>query len=134
MSGQEYRDFSANDVFLSVQVEGDEGIVNYKEIVKIEGVDCIQPGRNDISSALGMPGQQYHPKVLEMEDRIVDAAIEAGKQVALVYPAPEEHLERVSNLIQRGVRILTVDHDYSAMRRFYTNALGRLRPIAEQQG
>ena len=52
---------------------------------------------------------------------------------ALVYPATEEHLERVSNLIQRGVRILTVDHDYSAMRRFYTNALGRLRPIAEKQ-
>jgi 4-hydroxy-2-oxoheptanedioate aldolase len=134
MSGKEYLDWSANEVFLSVQVEGDEGIVNYREIVKVEGVDCIQTGRNDIASALGMVGQEYHPKVLELEDRIVDAAIEAGKQVALVYPATEEHLERVSSLIQRGVRILTVDHDYSAMRCFYTNALGRLRPIAEKQG
>ena len=42
-------DWSANEVFLSVQVEGDEGIVNYKDIVKIEGVDRIQDGRNDIA-------------------------------------------------------------------------------------
>ena len=30
--------------------------------------------------------------------------------------------------------VLTVDHDYSAMRHFYTDALGRLRPLAEKQG
>ena len=134
MSGQEYREFSANEVLLSVQVEGDEGIVNYKEIVKIEGVDCIQTGRNDISSALGIPGQEFDPRVIDMEDRIVGAALEAGKQVALVYPSTDEHLERVTNLIRRGVRILTVDHDYSAMRHFYTHALGRLRPLAEKNG
>ena len=76
MSGQEYRDFSANDVFLSVQVEGDEGIVNYKEIVKVEGLDCIQTSRNDISSALGIP-----PGVRSASHRhggrIVGAALEA---------------------------------------------------------
>ena len=131
MSGQEYRDFSANDVFLSVQVEGDEGIVNYKEIVKVEGLDCIQTGRNDISSALGIPGQEFDPRVIDMEDRIVGAALEAGKQVALTYPGTAEYDERIGRLIEMGVRIFSVDQDFSAMRRYYVQALSRLRTATE---
>jgi 2-keto-3-deoxy-L-rhamnonate aldolase RhmA len=131
MSGQEYRDFSANDVFLSVQVEGDEGIVNYKEIVKVEGLDCIQTGRNDISAALGIPGQEFDPRVIDMEDRIVGAALEAGKQVALTYPGTAEYDERIGRLIEMGVRIFSVDQDFSAMRRYYVQALSRLWAATE---
>jgi 4-hydroxy-2-oxoheptanedioate aldolase len=128
MSGQEYLDWSANEVFLSVQVEGDEGIVNYKDIVKIEGVDCIQTGRNDISLALGVPGEQFHPRVLEMEQRIVDAALEAGKQVSLVHPANDDGIERINRWIEQGVLIHTVETDLTALSSFYTRALTRLKP------
>ena len=76
MSGQEYRDFSANDVFLSVQVEGDEGIVNYKEIVKVEGLDCIQTVATT-SRRRSASRQEFDPRVIDMEDRIVGAALEA---------------------------------------------------------
>ncbi len=86
--------------------------MNYKEIVKVEGLDCIQTGRNDISSALGIPGQEFDPRVIDMEDRIVGAALEAGKQVALTYPGTAEYDERIGRLIEVGVRIFSVDQDF----------------------
>ena len=128
--GPEYFEWSANEVLLSVQVEGVEGVQNYREIVKVEGIDCIQTGRNDISLALGVPGEQYHPKVLEMEQRIVAAALEAGKQVSLVYPATEAGYEYIARWLEQGVRIVTLDRDLSVLLRFYGEWATRLRAAA----
>ena len=126
-SSKEYYEWSANEVLLSVQIEGTEGIQNYKEIVKVEGIGCIQTGRNDISLALGVPGEQFHPKVLEMEKRIVDAALEAGKQVSLVHPANDDGIERITRWIEQGVLIHTVETDLTALYSFYSRALTRLK-------
>ena len=126
-SSQAYYAWSANEVLLSVQIEGTEGIQNYKEIVKVEGIGCIQTGRNDISLALGVPGEQFHPKVLELERRIVDAALEAGKQVSLVHPANDDGFERMTRWIEQGVLIHTVETDLTALYSFYSRALGRLK-------
>ena len=111
----------------SIQIEGTEGIQNYQEIVKVEGIGCIQTGRNDISLALGVPGEQFHPKVLEMEKRIVGAALDAGKQVSLVHPANDDGIERISRWIEQGVNIHTVETDLTALSSFYSRALGRLK-------
>ena len=127
VSSQEYYEWSANEVLLSVQIEGTDGIQNYKEIVKVEGIGCIQTGRNDISLALGVPGEQFHPRVLEMEKRIVDAALEAGKQVSLVHPANDDGIERINRWIEQGVLIHTIEADLTALHAFYARALTRLK-------
>ena len=123
----DYYEWSANEVLLSVQIEGTEGIQNYKEIVKVEGIGCIQTGRNDISRALGVPGEQFHPRVLEMEKRIVDAALEAGKQFWLVHPANDDGIERITRWIEQGVIIHTVETDLTALYSFYRGALTHLK-------
>jgi 2-keto-3-deoxy-L-rhamnonate aldolase RhmA len=114
-------------VLLSVQIEGTEGLQTYAEIVKVEGIGCIQTGRNDISLALGVPGEQFHPKVLEAEQRIVGAALDAGKQVSLVHPANEDGFERMARWIEQGVKIHTIEADLTALASFYSHALGRLK-------
>jgi 4-hydroxy-2-oxoheptanedioate aldolase len=124
----EYLDWVASEVLLSVQVEGADGVQNYREIVKVEGIDCIQTGRSDIALALGVGGDQYHPKVLEMEQRIIDAALEAGKQVALLYSATEDGYEYITRRLQQGVKIITVDRELRVLRRVYGEWVKRLRP------
>jgi 4-hydroxy-2-oxoheptanedioate aldolase len=124
----EYLEWVASDVLLSVQIEGTDGIENYREIVKVEGIDCIQTGRSDIALAMGFGGNQYHPQVLDMEQRIIDAALEAGKQVALLYPATEQGYEYITRRLQQGVKIITLDREVRVLRRVYGEWVKRLHP------
>jgi 4-hydroxy-2-oxoheptanedioate aldolase len=127
LTGAEYLEWSRTQLMLSVQIEGSEGLQNYRDIVRVEGVDCIQTGRNDLSQALGVPGENLHPKVLDAEKRIVEAALEAGKQVSLVHSLNDDGLERAARWIEQGVRIMTVDSDYMVLLESYRKGLSRLR-------
>ena len=123
----EYLAWVNDNVVVSCQIEDGDGLANYKEIVKVEGLDCIQPGRGDLSLALGLAGQEFHPKVLELEERIVSAALDAGKQVSLVHPLTEDGIERTLRWAERGVRILTLDGDERVLQRAYSEGLGRVK-------
>lgn len=126
MSAGDYFDWANNELIISCQIEGAEGIQNYKEIVRVEGIDLIQTGRGDLSLALGVPGEDFHPKVLEMEERIVTAALDAGKQVTLLHSITEQGVERTRYWIEQGVRVLTLDSDYRILLREYQNAVRRV--------
>jgi 2-keto-3-deoxy-L-rhamnonate aldolase RhmA len=123
----QYLDWVNENVVVSCQIEDADGIANYREIVKVEGLDCIQAGRGDISLAIGLAGQEFHPKVLELEERIVMAALEAGKQVSLVHPLTDDGIERTLRWMERGVRILTLDGDERVLQRSYTDGLPRVK-------
>jgi 2-keto-3-deoxy-L-rhamnonate aldolase RhmA len=128
LTASQYLEWSQTQLLLSCQIEGAEGLENYKEIVKVKGVDCIQTGRNDISQALGVPGENLHPKVLEAEKRIVSAALDAGKQVSLVHSLNADGLERAARWMEQGVRIMTIDSDYMVLLESYKGAVKKLRP------
>jgi 4-hydroxy-2-oxoheptanedioate aldolase len=134
LSTADYLDWVNSEVILSCQIEGSEGVENYQEIVRVEGVTCIQTGRGDLSLALGVPGEEFHPKVLEAEQRIVSAALEAGKQVSLLHPLTDDGIERMTRWIEQGVRIITVDSDYRVLMRSYAVGLRRLRGEPEPDG
>lgn len=127
LSAREYLNWAAEEVILSCQIEGRDGIENYKEIIAVDGVECIQTGRGDLSLALGVPGEEFHPKVLEVEKRIVAAALAAGKQVSLLHPLTPDGMERMEAWTAQGVRIHTVDTDYRVLLREYGAGLTALR-------
>lgn len=131
LSAQDYLEWTRSQLILSVQIEGLEGLDNYREIVAVEGVDCIQTGRNDLSQALGVPGENAHPKVLEAERRIVEAALDAGKQVSLVQSLNSDGLERAARWMEQGVRIMTVDSDYMVLLEAYKGGVATLRTPAK---
>ena len=51
------------EVVVSVIIEGVEGVRNMESIIATPGIDCISIGNVDLSVALGVPGQTFHPKV-----------------------------------------------------------------------
>jgi hypothetical protein len=63
-----------------------------------------------------------------MEQRIIDAALEAGKQVALLYPATEQGYEYITRRLQQGVKIITLDREVRVLRRVYGEWVKRLHP------
>ena len=52
------------ETMVGILVEGQAGLDNLKDIVKVEGIDLIYLGLFDICQSVGLPGQLNHPKVL----------------------------------------------------------------------
>ena len=52
------------ETMVGILVEGQAGLDNLKDIVKVEGIDLIYLGLFDICQSVGLPGQLNHSKVL----------------------------------------------------------------------
>jgi len=133
LSAKDYLEWARDQVMLSCQIEGRDGLDNYKEIIAVDGVGCVQTGRGDLSLALGVPGDEFNPRVLEAEKRLVLTALEAGKQVSLVHPLTSEGIERMQQWKRQGVQIHTVDADFRVLLREYEAGLKALRDAGVSQ-
>jgi 4-hydroxy-2-oxoheptanedioate aldolase len=116
-----------SEILIGCQIETEQAIANSRAIIAVEGVDIIHTGRNDIATALGVPGEQFHPRVLAVERSIVEATLEAGKQPSLLYPATEQGLELASKMAAIGVRIFAIDMDYRVLHRAFSDVAKRMR-------
>jgi 4-hydroxy-2-oxoheptanedioate aldolase len=123
----EYLAWARSEILVGCQIETVQAIENFREIINVDGVDIIHTGRTDISEALGVPGEQFHPRVLEVERRIVEATLEAGKQPSLLYPLTDQGIELATNMARLGVRIFALDMDYRVLHRAFTDVSRRMR-------
>jgi 4-hydroxy-2-oxoheptanedioate aldolase len=126
-SSREYDEWSADQLIVGCQIETADGIGNYREIIGVPGVSVVHTGRNDIAAALGVPGEQFHPKVRDVERRVVEATMEAGKQPALMFPLTDDGYDRALHWIGQGVRIFALDNDYRVLQRAFSTAAGTIR-------
>lgn len=111
VSAEAYFRWAEEELVVSVQIESNQGLAALDEIVTVDGLDMIQSGRQDLALALGVPGQPDHPKVLEAEERIVDAAHRAGKWVSLHFPPAPESIDRARRWALRGIECVTIGGD-----------------------
>lgn len=113
MSNKDHLTWVNENIMLSVQVETRKGIEAIDEIVSVPGLDMVQSGRGDLSYHYGVPGQQYHPLVLEAERKMIAAGMKAGKLVSVqYYPLNDpKHVETIRGFIRRGVHCLSLGTD-----------------------
>lgn len=62
-----------------VQIETAEGLANVDEIAAVDGIDMLFIGPNDLSVALGIPGDLMNPIELDAIARVAAAAKRHGK-------------------------------------------------------
>jgi 2-keto-3-deoxy-L-rhamnonate aldolase RhmA len=67
------------NTLLIVMVETAAALENVEAIAAVPGVDVVHIGSSDLSSDLGVPGQNMHPKVLAALERVVAACRKHGK-------------------------------------------------------
>jgi len=72
---------------LLMQIETATAVAAVDEIAATEGVDCLFTGPFDLAGSLGHCGEPDHSDTRAAVDRVVDAAIRAGKPVATL-PTP----------------------------------------------
>jgi len=78
------------DLVLAVNIEGEEGVRNMEEIIRLDGIDIINVGRVDLSVALGVPGQTNHPLVEQEVRRVSALCVKYGKYSGTYIERPEQ--------------------------------------------
>jgi 2-keto-3-deoxy-L-rhamnonate aldolase RhmA len=130
----DYWDWYNRNVLLAFQLESPAALENWEALVKFEGADIIEYGKGGMGAALGLPesagvGSNYrHPTNTELDRRVQQAALEAGKQVASVTMLDDQGIEDIQRLIERGVLIHIIDGDGGIMQKQWRKATDTLRP------
>jgi len=116
------------EVLTVVQIETVEALSNVDAIAATPGVDIVFIGPLDLSTALGVPGQVGHPKVIEAANRVVAAAEKHGKQVGIYCGTAEDSLfwaERGIKMISSGLDTILLQRAYADLRKVLPNGLGK---------
>jgi len=79
MEQQAYLAQANRDIFVTVQVETVELLAEIDEVLKIEGLDSLVMGPQDLSGSMGRLGETTHPEVLNAIRSIATKAKAAGK-------------------------------------------------------
>ena len=98
-----------NDATLVVcMIETPEGVNNVEEIAKVDGVDVLHVGCNDLLTSMGKPGAFGDPEGLAAIDRVIKAAVANGKIPGV---GGDRNIPRQMEYIRKGVRYLTTNSD-----------------------
>jgi len=89
-------------------IETREGLANVEEIAKVEGVDVLHVGCNDLLTAMGKPGAFGDPEIVAAVERVIAAVKANGKYAGL---GGERDLARQNAFIKKGVRFVTTQTD-----------------------
>lgn len=106
------------ETLVVAQVETSEAVKNLPEIVKIDGVDVIFIGPNDLANSLGHPGNISHLDVKTAMETITETTLAAGKVLGLMI----YNSEGARQWRDQGARFITVPFE-SIMTAAITNFL-----------
>lgn len=121
---QEYLQQANRDVFVAVQVETVELLAELDEVLKIEGLDSLVLGPQDLSGSMGRLGETTHPEVVAAMTTVATKAKAAGKFIGTGLGADPE-FARV--LIDCGVQWLQAGNDFEYMIRGCDEAFRQIR-------
>jgi 2-dehydro-3-deoxyglucarate aldolase/4-hydroxy-2-oxoheptanedioate aldolase len=122
---QEYLRQANRDLFVAVQVETVELLAELGGVLKLEGLDSLVLGPQDLSGSMGRLGETTHPDVLSAMRTVASSARAAGKFIGSGLGANPE-FARV--LLDCGVQWLQAGNDFeymlSACRRTFAEIRG----------
>lgn len=112
LSQQEYLTQANRDVFVVAQVETVELLAELDDVVKIDGLDSLVLGPQDLSGSMGRLGDTTHPDVVNAMKLVASKARDAGKFIGAGLGASPEFAEV---LIKCGVQWLQAGNDFEYM-------------------
>lgn len=110
MDNEKYLKLSEKEPWVIVQIEHVDAVNNLEQILKVEGIDSILVGPNDLSGSVGLLGQTRHPEVKKLLDNI---AKECNKAKIPFGAAMGFNIENITDWINRGISWIALDDDFS---------------------
>ncbi|MCH2202839.1 MAG: aldolase/citrate lyase family protein [Fuerstiella sp.] len=121
---QEYLQQANRDVFVTIQVETIELVQELDEVLKIEGLDSLVLGPQDLSGSMGRLGETTHPEVVDVMTTVASKARAAGKFIGSGLDADPDFAKL---LIDCGVQWLQAGNDFQFMINGCESAYSQIR-------
>jgi len=103
----EYITEANTDLLRMVQCETEQAVLDVGSIAPIEGLDLIFIGPYDLSLSLGVPGDKFHPKMVEAVDKVLAVCRKVNKPAGIFVTSPEEARTR----IEQGFTLIAYSMD-----------------------
>lgn len=100
------------NIMVVIMLETWEAIQLADDVAALEGVDVIHIGTNDLTAAMGIPGQYGHEKVIEAYKIVTDACKKHGKFAGMGGIYDQENATRY---IEMGCRFINSGGDLGFM-------------------
>lgn len=121
---QEYLKQANRDLFVVAQVETVELVADLDEVLKLEGLDSLVLGPQDLSGSMGRLGETTHPDVVAVMKTIATKAKAAGKFIGAGLGANPQFAKV---LIDCGVQWLQAGGDFEFMIRGCERTFNEIR-------
>ncbi len=116
----EYFKQANEDLILLAQIESREGYGNVDEIAKVEGIDGLVVGPNDMAADFGHPGETFSDEMKERVQKVVAACKANGKSCGIV----DGSMKRLSYWKGLGINVFCIG---SELHLLLSAARGTLR-------
>jgi 2-dehydro-3-deoxyglucarate aldolase/4-hydroxy-2-oxoheptanedioate aldolase len=120
----EYLAQANRDVFVAVQLETVELLGELDLVLKLDGLDSLVLGPQDLSGSMGRLGQTTHPDVVAVMKTVASKARAAGKFIGSGLGTDPEF---ASVLLECGVQWLQAGNDFEYMIQGCQRTLGEIR-------
>ena len=114
-----------SNTLIAINVEGEEGVNNIDEFLKVDQLDIIFVGLFDLSKALGIPGEVDDPKVLSLLEDVTKKIIDAGKYPGTIATSKE----KLSMFLDFGLKYLVYLVDCEMIRSKYQEVVDQFKEI-----
>jgi 4-hydroxy-2-oxoheptanedioate aldolase len=111
-----------------IQVETAAALESIDEIVSVPGVDVAFIGPNDLSIALGVPGQTTSSVLVDAIERVMDACMRHGVTAAIQM----NDMKLALNWAERGFRMLSYSAETSLLTSAALTATAALRAVYQK--
>lgn len=93
-----------------IQIEHISAVQRIEAILSLPALDAVIIGPNDLSASIGLLGDSLNEKVLELAQRVIDAAKKAGKPVGVSIGPDERTIKTYQKM---GVDFISCGDDIS---------------------
>lgn len=100
-------------LLLCVMVESPAAVAEVGDIAAVDGVDLVLVGTQDLSQALGVPGEVEHPSVVAQYERVAAAC--AGAGTAFGVAGVQDHAV-IARYVSLGARFVSAGSDIDLLR------------------
>lgn len=119
----EYFEEANRETLVIVHCENRQGLGCLDGIAAVDGVDVIFVGPYDLSQSFGIPGQIYHPVMVDAVAKALAAAKRAGKPAGIFVGSVEEAKAR----IEQGFTYIAYSTDSLVFAEVCRNIVGGIK-------
>ena len=119
----EYFEEANRETLVIVHCENRQGLECLDGIAAVDGVDVVFVGPYDLSQSFGIPGQIYHPVMVDAVARALAAAKRAGKPAGIFVGSVEEAKAR----IEQGFSYIAYSTDSLVYAEVCRNIIGGIK-------